>query len=73
MYIIGQQPKIGTPRPFGPFIGILHIAELRKRLAAPARDWPTVHRTYEWLKTPRYTYGRLIKLGITYKWLQEYP
>ena len=57
--------------PSEPFIGTRHIA-LRKRLAGPPCDWSTVHRTYEWLKTPRYTYGQLFKLAITYKWLQVY-
>ena len=28
--------------------------------------------TYKWLKTPRYAYGQLFKLPITYKWLQVY-
>ena len=32
-----------------------------------------MHRTYEWLKTPRYTYGRLFELALTYKWLRQPP
>ena len=52
-------------------VSTLHIA-LRKRLARPPCDWPTVHRTYECLKPPRYTCGRVFKLAITYKWLQTY-
>ena len=38
----------------------------------PPRDWPTVHRTYERLEASRYTYGRLFKFAITYKWLHFY-
>ena len=30
-----------------------------------------MHRAYEWLKTPRYAYGRLLKLAFTYKWLGQ--
>ena len=43
-----------------------------KTCCPPPRDWPTVHRTYERLETSRYTYWRLFKFAITYKWLHFY-
>ena len=77
-FFIGKKPKIGTPRRLGPLIRTLHIV-LRKSLAAPPREWPTVYRTYEWLEIPRYTpmagYSSwpspINGFKCTYKWLGQ--